>query len=71
MNGIWSYVGVYRDYELESKLLKGGYTGDFRGEYRRGSLGDTRSLDHDSYYATVPSKYFLLLCITWWRNTPT
>ena len=32
----WSYVGVYRDYELCSELLKGGYVGDYIGNCYRG-----------------------------------
>ena len=29
----------YRAYELESKLLKGGYIGDYIGDYYRGYSG--------------------------------
>ena len=37
-------------YELESKLLKGGYKGTYIGDYYRGLFGgDTRSLDSGSY----------------------
>ena len=32
-NGIWD---LKRSYELESKLLKGGYIGDYIGDYYRG-----------------------------------
>ena len=38
-----------KPYELESKLLKGGYMGDYIGGTIRVIKGDTRSLDYSSY----------------------
>ena len=36
-------------FELQSEFLKGGYIGDYIGEYSRAYEGDTRSLDYGSF----------------------
>ena len=43
-------------YDLESKLRKGGYMGDYRGDYYRATNGDIRSSDYSSY---DPSLHFM------------
>ena len=43
------YRGYRDSYELQSKLLKVGFSGDYIGEHYRGYAGDTRSLDSSSY----------------------
>ena len=50
--------------ELESKLLKGGYTGDYIREYYRSYQGDThtRSLDYSSDSITYDTGVFSLRC---------
>ena len=42
------YLSVYT-YELQSKLLKGGYIGDYIGEVMRIIKGDTWSSGYGSY----------------------
>ena len=43
-------------HELQSKLLKGGFTGDCTGEYSRGYKGDRRGLDYTTYALIVERK---------------
>ena len=44
--GCWGRLKLY---ELQSKLLQGGYVRDFIGDYYRYFKGDTRCLDHGLY----------------------
>ena len=49
--------------ELQSELRKGGYIKDYMGDYCRGYLGDTRSLDYSSNDPGPPTPNPILFCI--------